>query len=80
MPDPTAPECIDRASALILAAAATRGEDEKIRLLEGAEAWLLRAKQLLIAAKSGGSTRARARGDVVAFSRYCTVIAFGIQR
>ena len=34
----------------------------------------------VIAEKSGGSTRARARYDVVAFSRYCTVIAFGIQR
>jgi hypothetical protein len=56
MAEPTAPECIDLASALIRAAAAARGEDEKIRLLEGAEAWLQRAKQQLIAAraKSGG--------------------------
>ena len=52
MPEPTAPECIDRASALIRAAAVAQGEDEKIRLLEGAEAWLQRAKQLLIAAKA----------------------------
>ena len=52
MPDPTATECIDRASALIRAASAVPGEDEKIRLLEGAEAWLQRAKQLLIAAKA----------------------------
>ena len=52
MPDPTAPECIDRASDLIRAAAATPGEDERLRLLEGAEGWLQRAKQLLVAAKA----------------------------
>lgn len=34
----------------------------------------------VIAEKSGGSSRAWARSEVVAFSRYCTVIAFGIQR
>jgi len=59
MPDPTAPECIDRASALIRAAAVAQGEDEKIRLLEGAEAWLLQAKQLLIAARSGADPTKR---------------------
>ena len=53
MPEPTAPECIDRASALIRAAAAVPGEDDKIRLLEDAEAWLQRAKQQLIDAKTG---------------------------
>ena len=53
MPDSTVPECIDRASALILAAAAAQSEDEKLRLLEDAEAWLQRAKQQLIDAKTG---------------------------
>ena len=52
MPDPTAPECIDRASALIRAAAAAHSNGEKILLLEGAESWLQRAKQLLIDAKA----------------------------
>ena len=33
-----------------------------------------------MALKSGGSIRAVARSDVVAFWRYCTVIALGIQR
>jgi hypothetical protein len=56
MPDPTAPECIDRASDLIRAAAAAPNEDEKVRLLEGAEAWLHRAKQLLIEAKAESHT------------------------
>ena len=34
----------------------------------------------VMASKSGGSIRAVARSDVVALARYCTVIAFGIQR
>ena len=52
MSDPTAPECIDRASDLIRAAAAARSEDERLHLLEGAEGWLQRAKQLLLIAKA----------------------------
>ena len=52
MPVPTAPECIDQASALIRAAAAARGEDERLRLLEDAEGWLQRAKRQLVEAKA----------------------------
>ena len=56
MPDPTVPECIDRASALIRSAAVAHSQDEKIRFLEDAERWLQRAKQQLLdaRAKSGG--------------------------
>jgi hypothetical protein len=52
MPDPTVPECIDRASALIRAAATAHSQDAKIRRLEDAERWLQRAKQLLLDAKA----------------------------
>jgi len=53
MPQPTVPECIDRASALIRRAAVARSQDEKIRLLEDAERWLQRAKQQLLDARAG---------------------------
>ena len=52
MPVPTAPEYIDRASGLIRAAVAAHGEDEKIRLLEEAEACLQLAKRLLVRARA----------------------------
>jgi hypothetical protein len=48
MPAPTIPECIDRASALIRAAAIAPSEAERLRLLEGAEGWLQLAKQQLL--------------------------------
>jgi hypothetical protein len=51
MPVSTAAECIDRASSLIRAAAGATSEDEKIRLLQDAEAWLQLAKQQLLAAR-----------------------------
>lgn len=50
MPDPTVPDCIDRASFLIRAAGTVHSEEERMRLLEGAEAWLQLAKQQLIVA------------------------------
>jgi hypothetical protein len=52
MPDPTIPECIDRASALIRAAATAPSEAERLRLLEGAEGWLQLAKRQLLGTSS----------------------------
>jgi hypothetical protein len=52
MPDPNAPECIDRAAFLIRAAAAAPHEAERSRLLRDAETWLLLARQQLLAARA----------------------------